>query len=111
MPELLDQHLDADIARTLKFNALVTPVQHEDARTRLLRSAAAQTALPPVKVAEPMQVPLRTHSQAVREQMIRVWRFLVVDSICFERAHHPPMVFRYYYMHGRSAFKTVHVAA
>ena len=111
MPELLDQQLDADVARTLKFNALVTPLQQEDARSRLLRSAAAQTPLPPVKTVEVVQIPLHQHAQILREQMIRVWRFLVVDSICFERAHHPPNFFQYYYMRGRSAYKIIHVAA
>ena len=111
MPESLDQHLEADIARTLKYNALVTPIQHEDARTRLLLSAAAQTALPPVKAAEPVQLLPQAHTQALREQMIRLWRFLVVDSICYERARRPQNFFQYYYMHGRGAYKIIHVAA
>jgi len=110
MPESLDQHLEADIARTLKYNALVTPIQHEDARSRLLRSAAAQTALPPVP-AESVQLLPQAHTQALREQMLRVWRFLVVDSICYERARRPQNFFQYYYMHGRGAYRIIHVAA
>ena len=113
MPELPDQPIDADIARTLKFDTRVTPVQREDARARLLRSAAAQTILPPVPISAPEveRVTLRDHAQLLREQGMRLLRFLLVDSTCYERARRPPTFFQYYNMHGRGAFTLIHVSA
>ena len=49
MLELPEQQFDADIARTLKFSTLVTPLQQQNARERLLRCAAEQTILPPLE--------------------------------------------------------------
>jgi len=112
MPELPDQLLDADIARTLKFNAHVTPLQREDARTRLLRSAAAQTVLPPVVVAAtPEHISLREHAHSFARLMMRVYRFMMVDFTCYERARRPPDFFQYYNVHGRGAFTIISVSA
>jgi len=113
MPELPDQHLEADITRTLKFNTLVTPNQRENARARLLRTAAEQSILPPVKAVEPapVSIPLRDHAQMLRQQIARLWNFLLVDSTCYERARRPPSFFQYYNVHGRGAFTIIHVSA
>ena len=111
MPELLDQHIDADIARTLKFSPSVTPAQRENARARLLRSAAQQTVLPPVQPVEAARVPLREHAHSFGQQLIRLWRFLLVDSTCYERARRPPTFFQYCNVHGRGAFSIIQVSA
>jgi hypothetical protein len=112
MPELPDHFLEADIARTLKFNAHVTPLQREDARARLLRSAAAQTVLPPVVVAAaPERVFLREHAHSLGLWMVRVYRFMLVDFTCYERARRPPDFFQYYNVHGRGAFRIISVSA
>ena len=111
MPELLDQHIEADIARTLKFDARVTLVQRDNARARLLQSAAAQTVLPPVELFEAAPVPLRTHAQVFTQQVIRFLRFLLIDSTCYERARRPPTFSQYCNVHGRGAFTIIHVSA
>lgn len=112
MPELLDQQLEADIARTLKYNTLVTPLQREDARARLLRSAAVQTVLPPVVVAAaPERVSLRQHAHSFGRLMMRIYRFMMVDFTCYERARRPPDFFQYYNVHGRGAFTIISVSA
>jgi hypothetical protein len=111
MRELPDQHLEADIARTLKFEAHVTLVQHDNARARLLKSAAAQTVLPPVMSAETAPNALRVHAQSFAQQIMRLMRFLLVDSTCYERARRPPSFSQYCNVHGRGAFTIIHVSA
>nr|AUN37618.1 hypothetical protein [uncultured bacterium] len=113
MPELPDQPIDADIARTLKFNTRVTPAQREDARARLLRCAAEQTILPPAPVSAAVveRATLRDHADTFRQQGMRFLRFLLVDSTCYERARRPPTFFQYYNAHGRGAFTIIQVSA
>ena len=113
MPELPDQQIDADIARTLKFNTLVRPNQQQNARERLLRSASEQTVLSPVSVvvAPAQSAVLRDYARVCRQQGMRLFRFLVVDSTCYERARRPPTFFQYYSAHGRGAFTIIHVSA
>jgi hypothetical protein len=113
MPELPDQQIEADIARTLKFNTLVTPIQREDARARLLRCAAEQTILPPAPVSASAvaRAALRDHADSLRQQGMHLLRFLLVDSTCYERARRPPTFFQYYNAHGRGAFTIIQVSA
>ena len=111
MPESRDQQLEADIARTLKYNALVTPRQQQDARARLLNIAATQTVLPPpVIAAAPARAPLREHAHSFGQRMVSFYRFLMVDSICYERARRPPNFFQYYNAHRRGAFSIISVS-
>ncbi|MEO8393795.1 MAG: hypothetical protein ABI700_12460 [Chloroflexota bacterium] len=107
MPELPDRQLEADIARSLKYDTLITPLRREDARTRLLRSAAAQTALPPVEVVQAEHVLLRDHAHSFVQLMMCFYRFLMVDSMCYERARRPPSFFQLYNIHGRGTFINV----
>ena len=111
MQELPDQQFEADIARTLKFDSLVTPLQREDARTRLLRSAAEQRVLPPVEAAMPARAPLREHAHSFGQWLIGLYRFWLVDFTCYERARRPLKFSQYYNTHGRGAFTIIHVSA
>ncbi|MBI1255972.1 MAG: hypothetical protein GC204_00735 [Chloroflexi bacterium] len=111
MPELLDQQFEADIARTLKFDALVTPLHQEDARARLLRSAAEQIVLPPAEAVVPERAALREHAHSFRQWIISLYRFWLVDFTCYERARRPLKFSQYYNTHGRGAFTIIHVSA
>lgn len=57
MQELPDQYLDTEITRTLKFKPVVTPLQKQAARDRLLTRAAEQTMLPPLIMPQNHQFP------------------------------------------------------
>ncbi|MEO8397862.1 MAG: hypothetical protein ABI700_33020, partial [Chloroflexota bacterium] len=77
MPELPDQQLEADIARSLKYDTLITPLRREDARARLLRSAAAQTVLPPVEAMQVERILLRNYAHSFAQLIMGFYRFLM----------------------------------
>ncbi len=84
MPELTDQQFDADAARQLKFNTMVTASQQAKARERLLCRAAHQIMLEPE-----MPVPAQSRAHVLGQRTLRVLNFLIMDSKAFERAHRP----------------------
>ena len=108
MPELTDQQLDADIARSLRFSTLVTPLQQYNAKERLLRKAAEQTVLEPL-AAE--RFTLRDHAHSFRERTRRLVNFLILDSVAYERVSRPLSYYRYYGGYGRYAFTLIRISA
>ena len=111
MPELLDQQLEADIARTLKFDALVTPLQQEDARDAPAAQRRRTDRSATLRSGRPVRVPLRQHAHSVGQWLIGLYRFWLVDSTCYERARRPLKFSQYYNTHGRGAFTIIHVSA
>ncbi len=123
MPELPDPLFDADIARGMKFNTTVTPVQRQNARDRLLALAAEQTMLPPLDTtAAPVPVQaevypvaqrtLRDHAYMVGQHTLRILQFLITDSSMYERARKPsPLLYEYYNPHGRYAYTIIRMSA
>ncbi|HVU13686.1 MAG TPA: hypothetical protein VHD90_20540 [Phototrophicaceae bacterium] len=90
MPELTDQQFDADAARQLKFNTMVTASQQAKAKERLLRRAAHQIMLEPETPA-----PVESRAQVIGRRTLHVLNFLIMDSKAFERAHRPWRTYRY----------------
>jgi hypothetical protein len=112
MQELPDQYLDAEITRALKFKPVVTPLQKQAARERLLMRAAGQTMLSPLIVAEEQPVSFREHVHVFRDRTLRVLQILLLDSSMYERARCPsPRFYEYYNPHGRYTFTIIHLSA
>ena len=112
MQELPDQHLNAEIARALKFRPVVTPLQKQNARDRLLMRAAEQTMLPPLMVVETERIPLRERAQSLGYRTLRILHFLLLDSSMYERARCPsPRLYEFYNAHGRYAYTIIHMSA
>lgn len=112
MQELPDQYLDTEITRTLKFKPVVTPLQKQAARDRLLTRAAEQTMLPPLIMPQESSVSLRDQVDLFRERTRRVLQILLFDSSMYERARCPgPRFYEYYNPHGRYTFSIIHLSA
>ena len=110
MPELRDKQLDADIARSLRFDTLVPPQRQQAARERLLKSAAEQAVLPPL-AAPVAHSGLRDHAQTLGQSTLRLLNFILVDSSIYERARRPPRLYEHYNTHGRYALSVIHMLA
>ncbi len=109
-PELTDRQLNADLSRSLRFSTLVTPIQQQNAKARLLECAAQQIMLPPLEAAE--RAPsLRDHADSLRHRTVRLFNLLVTDLHAYERAHRPPCFYQFYNPHGRHLFTIIHMSA
>lgn len=111
MRESPDQHFDATVTRTLKFETLLPPSQQDAARARLLSRAAAQTMLPPLEAAAGERVTLRAHALVVRQRTRRLWNFLFVDAHVYERARRLPRFYQHYNVYGRRAYTVISLSA
>jgi hypothetical protein len=114
------QHLTADITRTLKFSAQVTPQQHLAAKERLLRLAAAQMspeAVAPRRssllehAAAVCHSNLLEHAAALRPHVASVMHFLFFESDPYERARRFPPHYRHYNVHGHYAYTIIQMSA
>ncbi len=112
MRESPDPHLDAEIARVLKFKPTVTPLQKQNARERLLARAAEQTMLPPLSVEAPLPVTLLERACTLGQSTLRVLHFILLDSSMYERARCPsPRLYEFYNAHGRYTYSIIHMSA
>lgn len=112
MQESPDRYLDAEIIRALKFKPVVTPLQKQAARERLLVRAAEQTMLLPLPVQEEQCLSPRRRAFLLKERAVRVLQILFFDSSMYERAHTPsPRLYQYYNPHGRYSFSIIHLSA
>jgi hypothetical protein len=107
MSESLEERLDHDIARTLKFDTLFTAEQQRSAKERLLLAAAART----LEVAVEEKVPLRQHILTLSRHTLRLLALLLTDTSVFERAGRPPRPKQYYNISGRYAFGMIYMSA
>ncbi len=110
MQELRDKQLDADIARSLRFDTLAPPVRQQLAREQLLRRAAEQTMLVPLPTPA-ARAGLRDHALTLRQGTLRLLNLLIVDSRIYERARRSPCLYQHYNAHGRYAFAVIHMLA
>ncbi len=110
MQELRDKQLDADIARSLRFDTLVPPLRQQVAKELLLQRAAEQTMLPPLAAAT-VHSGLRDHAHTLSQNTLRLLSLLIVNSSIYERARRPPRFYQHYNAHGRYALSIIHVLA
>ncbi len=110
MPELRDKQLDADIARSLRFETLVPPLRQQVAREQLLKRAAEQAVLPPL-AAPAARSGLRDHAQTLSQGTLLLLNLLLVNSSIYERARRPPRLYEHYNAHGRYAIGIIHMLA
>lgn len=106
MWESPEERLDSDIARTLKFDTLISAKQQQKAKERLLLAAAAH---PPVIVEE--SVPLSQRLYTLRCFTVRALELLLTDTSVFERAHRPRRPRPYYSIYGRYTFSMIYMSA
>ncbi len=110
MQELRDKQLDADVARSLRFDTLVPPLRQQVAKELLLKRAAEQTMLLPL-AAPAAHSGLRDHAYTLSQGTLRLLNLLIVDSSIYERARRPPRLYQHYNTHGRYALSIIHVLA
>ncbi len=110
MQELREELFDADVARSMRFDSLVTPMQKHAAREQLLLRAAEQAMLSSLALPE-SRSPLRDHAYTLGQHTLRFLNLLLIDSSIYERARRPPRLYQYYNAHGRYAFSIIHMSA
>jgi len=114
MLESPNEQFDADIARNLRFSTMVTPLQQQNAKARLLLCAAEQRVLPPLESVvqrATSRAALRDHIHTIGQHMLRLLNLLLLDSSIYERARKPPRLYQYYNAHGRYVFTIIRMSA